>query len=670
MTVSTNFNETPDFLYYDLGLNPIPANTKNKTISVRWGEYADKPVPVEVHELRKKLRHYDKGIAILTGKIPRGKYEGKYFNGIDFDNKKAIDEICKSLGFKDINELAKWTWVEQHKDNLDKAHIYIISTKPFKNKGRIADKVELESLNVLPAIEVKCEKQTMFTAPSMHQNGHPYEILGVKEPILCDEFETHLDNIFKKYNIEYIEHNNINNHSKLPDQLKQLIILLEIPKDFQFRVHKGSRHNTMISFANSLLFKYRFDTNASRKDELKNFFFEVNNKICVPEPLPDDEIKTIWRDALKHSEEKISRIKIEGDDENDVSSYKSQLIIPLEYDDKLLETVQTFVYDIQKNSVDCSLNSKYKPGTRLIVPINIKQWPDVHKSLRNQCNEKGIDEPDTLALLESLDKNIDKITKHYLENYKKNIAALAAAEERKRQRSELIGEGTDFVMAKYKFRTIRKSNEILYYDGNKGVYVPDGDIIIEEEVEKKYGYNLKTADITEIKNHVRRKTLTTLDEFDSNLEIINLESGLYNWRTKEFFDHTPDYYSLNQKPIKYNPEAIPRRFIKFLLEVLHFRDIRTVVELIAYTFIKTHWFQQYTIFKGEGGNGKNVLIGILSHLHGEKNTSNVPLKDIAKDRFALIDLVNKDINVDTESTSVYDISSLKKLTDNQLIRVQ
>ena len=162
--------------------------------------------------LRKKLRHYDKGIAILTGKIPRGKYEGKYFNGIDFDNKKAIDEICKSLGFKDINELAKWTWVEQHKDNLDKAHIYIISTKPFKNKGRIANKAELESLNELPAIEVKCEKQTMFTAPSIHQNGHPYEVLGVKEPVLCDDFEIHLDNIFRKYDIEYLNQDNSNNN--------------------------------------------------------------------------------------------------------------------------------------------------------------------------------------------------------------------------------------------------------------------------------------------------------------------------------------------------------------------------------------------------------------------------------------------------------------------------
>ena len=73
---------------------------------------------------------------------------------------------------------------------------------------------------------------------------------------------------------------------------------------------------------------------------------------------------------------------------------------------------------------------------------------------------------------------------------------------------------------------------------------------------------------------------------------------------------------------------------------------------------------------GKGGNGKNVFIGILSNLHGVENISNVPLKDIIKDIFALVDLVNKDINIDSESTSIDDISTLKMLTDNQPIKVQ
>ena len=45
----------------------------------------------------------------------------------------------------------------------------------------------------------------MFTAPSIHSDGYPYEVLGVKEPVLCDEFEIHLDNIFRTYNIEYLQ---------------------------------------------------------------------------------------------------------------------------------------------------------------------------------------------------------------------------------------------------------------------------------------------------------------------------------------------------------------------------------------------------------------------------------------------------------------------------------
>lgn len=507
----------------------------------------------------------------MTGKIHKGKYENQYLIGIDCDNKKALDEILTRDGKPiTLHDLANWTRVEQHKDDLNKAHIYIRSTKPFKNKGRDVRFAELESKNEVPAIEVKCEHFTMFTAPSIHTNGYPYEVLGVKELVLFDQLEIHLDNIFKKYGIEYLDQsNNYNNtsSSKLPKELRQLVYLLEIPPDFHFPIPEGSRHPTLVSFANSLLIKHKPDTNITN-DRLKDFFYEVNEKLCVPEPLPTDEIQQIWKDCLKWSNEKAERVKVEGDDENDASTYKSQLTIPLEYeyDDKLLEIVQTLVYDIQKNSVDCQLNSKYKPGTRLVVPINIKQWPDVKKSLKNQCTEKGIDEPDTLALLESLDKNLDKITKHYLENHRKNVAALAEAEERRKHRLDLIKEGTEFVKTKYRFKTIKKSNEIYVYDDKKGVYVPDGDIVIDQEIHRKYEYQLNTANIGEIKNYVRRDTYIAFEEFDSNLDIINLKNGLYNWRTKESLPHTPDYYSLNQKPIKYNPEAIPRRFIKFLLE--------------------------------------------------------------------------------------------------------
>ena len=120
-------------------------------------------------------------LAVMTGKIHKGKNEGKYLIGIDCDNLKAIEEICTRDGKTiTLQELANWTRVEQHKDNPNKAHIYILSTKPFKNKGRDPKFTELEEKNEVPAIEIKCEHLNMFTAPSIHQSGYPYEVLGVE----------------------------------------------------------------------------------------------------------------------------------------------------------------------------------------------------------------------------------------------------------------------------------------------------------------------------------------------------------------------------------------------------------------------------------------------------------------------------------------------------------
>jgi hypothetical protein len=152
-------NEGADFWFYNIETNIIPANTKEKNTIETWSQWQDKSIPNDLHESRKEKGEYENGIAVMTGKILKGKNEGKYIIGIDCDNKKAIEEICNKDGKSiTLEDLAKWTIVEQHKDNLDKAHIYILSTKPFKNKGRDSKKIEAELLNEIPAIEIKCDK--------------------------------------------------------------------------------------------------------------------------------------------------------------------------------------------------------------------------------------------------------------------------------------------------------------------------------------------------------------------------------------------------------------------------------------------------------------------------------------------------------------------------------
>lgn len=126
----TILTDWPDFWFYQIGANVIPANTKEKNTSVAWSEYQNKSIPDEVHETRKENGDYNNGIAIIPGILWRGPYKDKYLIAIDLDNKKAIEEFCKN----GIEELKEQTLVEQHADP-NKMHIYFIIEREIPNKA-------------------------------------------------------------------------------------------------------------------------------------------------------------------------------------------------------------------------------------------------------------------------------------------------------------------------------------------------------------------------------------------------------------------------------------------------------------------------------------------------------------------------------------------------------
>jgi putative DNA primase/helicase len=69
---------------------------------------------------------------------------------------------------------------------------------------------------------------------------------------------------------------------------------------------------------------------------------------------------------------------------------------------------------------------------------------------------------------------------------------------------------------------------------------------------------------------------------------------------------------------------------------------------MAYTFLRDNPFEIMTILFGYGANGKSVFTSVLTALHGIQNVSNVPLNAMLRDAFALSDLENKNINIDSE----------------------
>ena len=63
------------------------------------------------------------------------------------------------------------------------------------------------------------EHGIFFCSPSIHQNGYPYQILSTKEPVLCDDYEIHLNNICKKYGLQYLEDNDDKKNQTYSDKI-------------------------------------------------------------------------------------------------------------------------------------------------------------------------------------------------------------------------------------------------------------------------------------------------------------------------------------------------------------------------------------------------------------------------------------------------------------------
>ena len=92
-------NRFADYWRYDIGVNVIPADTRNKRPLIPWEEWQDKPIPEELHRRWKELGTFSKGIAIIPGKVwHRADKLGLYFIFLDADKFIAINELCTRNG--------------------------------------------------------------------------------------------------------------------------------------------------------------------------------------------------------------------------------------------------------------------------------------------------------------------------------------------------------------------------------------------------------------------------------------------------------------------------------------------------------------------------------------------------------------------------------------------
>ncbi|WBW95939.1 DNA primase family protein [Oceanirhabdus sp. W0125-5] len=141
-------------------------------------------------------------------------------------------------------------------------------------------------------------------------------------------------------------------------------------------------------------------------------------------------------------------------------------------------------------------------------------------------------------------------------------------------------------------------------------------------------------------------------KLNPNKDIINMSNGMYNLDTFQFIEHDKKYMSTIQIPVEYIENAKCPRFLKFIDEVFEYdgQRIRVCQEWFGYSITIETKAQKALILYGSGGNGKGVLIEILSFIIGADNISHIPLNELSKG-FSRVCLHNKTANISNENES-------------------
>ena len=365
-----DYNGWARFWYDVIGVNVIPAKTRIKKTYIKWTPYQDGPTPRETFEEWIRNGEFRDGMALVLGKVWRGKYEGLYLIFVDLDNLKAIDEFC-TLNGKNISlkQVAEKYIVEQHKDNNSKAHILFYSEISFIKKSSDANFVDDFNIRFrndeLPAFEVKGlgSHGIVYCTPSFHKDGFRYEILGVQIPEVlsaktAEEMMQHIDGICKRYGLHYLG-NKIDISGKNVAQLP----ISDFYNLDRITPAGSNRHLRLLRLMESLILKLRDKMPLEQIKQLAKIY----NETVFDVPKSENEFEQDWKDANKFVAQKdADKVTMQSQEELLDGCIAMELIC---------RSPETYAAVIKKDDYH-NLTTKVIHPIRAIQEIEIKREKD------------------------------------------------------------------------------------------------------------------------------------------------------------------------------------------------------------------------------------------------------------------------------------------------------
>ena len=223
-----------------------------------------------------------------------------------------------------------------------------------------------------------------------------------------------------------------------------------------------------------------------------------------------------------------------------------------------------------------------------------------------------------------------------------------------------------------------KKNEIgIVYNYKNGVYVEMSDQEVSDMVlnglydDMLWGYRTKKNVSDKVACLLSIIPLLVIS--NDGGYIANVRNGLLDIYTKVLRPHNPNYVSLIQYPVDYDPNAVCPVWDACVKDWMSGPEVDEKITLIkqfcGYCLSSSMLYDRALFMVGDGGNGKSTFIDTIAMVIGTKATSHIDLESLYG-AFGMHGLIGKRLNIIEEvHGNYYQSNKLKKLISGEQVTI-
>lgn len=173
---------------------------------------------------------------------------------------------------------------------------------------------------------------------------------------------------------------------------------------------------------------------------------------------------------------------------------------------------------------------------------------------------------------------------------------------------------------------------------NEGLYLCDEALI--KGLAAKYNYTISEKELCEVAYYLKRKARRVVRTID--VDLIPVNNGIFDFRTKELLPFSPDYVFLSKSRVNYNPAATnvvlandkgeTWDVVSWIDDLSDDKEIVQLIWELLSAIVRPYvkWNKVAWLYSEKGNNGKGTLCELMRNLCGEGSYASIPVAQFSK----------------------------------------